>query len=71
MNAKTIVGIILIALGAVGLTLGMIPIKHKEDVVKVGGLRIEGEVDGFAVPKAVGIGAIVVGTALIVFGRKK
>jgi len=71
MNAKTIAGIILIALGTVGLTLGMIPIKHKEDVVKVGGLRIEGEVDGFAVPKAVGIGAIVAGTVLVLIGRKK
>lgn len=71
MNAKTIAGIILIALGAVGLAYGMIPIKHKEDVVKLGSLRIQGEVDGFAVTKEVGIGAIVIGTVLVVLGRKK
>jgi hypothetical protein len=71
MNRNTIIGLILVAAGVAGFWFGALPFKHEEEVVKLGGLRIKGQVDEVEIPKAVSAGAVALGAVFLVLGRKK
>lgn len=71
MNRNSLIGLILIAAGVAGFWFGAVPFKHEEEVVKLGGLRIKGQVDDVEIPKPISAGAIALGTVLILLGKKK
>ena len=72
MNPVKIVGIVLIAAGALGLAYGGFSYTKDSTVVKVGPLEISAkEKETFNVPIWAGIGAIVAGGLLLVMGGKK
>ncbi|MDP3166967.1 MAG: hypothetical protein Q8N06_16150 [Hydrogenophaga sp.] len=72
MNAAKLVGIILIAAGAIGLVYGSFSYTKDTQAVKLGPLELTvKEKETVNVPVWAGIGAIVVGAALLVMGGKK
>ncbi len=71
MNSRTLAGMVLIAAGTAGFWFGAVPFKHEEEVVKLGAVRIKGEVDDVKVPKPVSAGAIAAGTLLMLIGGRK
>jgi hypothetical protein len=71
MRTLPVIGIILIALGVIALVYDGIPVRAERESFEIG--PIEGAVERreeYEVPKAVAVGAIVGGAALIAFGRK-
>jgi hypothetical protein len=72
MNSAKLVGIILIAAGAIGLIYGSFSYTKDTSAVKLGPLELTvKEKETVNVPVWAGIGAIVVGAALLVMGGKK
>lgn len=72
MNAAKLVGIILIAAGAIGLVYGSFSYTKDTQAVKLGPLELTvKEKETINVPVWAGIGAIVVGAVLLVMGGKK
>ncbi|MDP2015069.1 hypothetical protein [Hydrogenophaga sp.] len=72
MNAAKLVGIILIAAGAIGLVYGSFSYTKDTQAVKLGPLELTvKEKETVNVPVWAGSGAIVVGAALLVMGGKK
>lgn len=72
MNTAKLVGIILIAAGALGLIYGSFSYTKDTSAVKLGPLELTvKEKETVNVPVWAGIGAIVVGAALLVMGGKK
>ncbi|MDO9132724.1 MAG: hypothetical protein U1E02_34605 [Hydrogenophaga sp.] len=72
MNTAKLVGIILIAAGAIGLIYGSFSYTKDTSAVKLGPLELTvKEKETVNVPVWAGIGAIVVGAALLVMGGKK
>jgi len=72
MNAAKLVGILLIAAGAIGLVYGSFSYTKDTSAVKLGPLELTvKEKETVNVPVWAGIGAIVVGAALLVMGGKK
>ena len=72
MNTAKLVGILLIAAGAIGLIYGSFSYTKDTSAVKLGPLELTvKEKDTVNVPVWAGIGAIVVGAALLVMGGKK
>ncbi len=72
MNAAKLVGILLIAAGAIGLVYGSFSYTKETEAVKLGPLELTvKEKETVNVPVWAGIGAIVVGAALLVMGGKK
>ena len=72
MNTAKLVGIILIAAGAIGLVYGSFSYTKDTSAVKLGPLELTvKEKETVNVPVWAGIGAIVVGAALLVMGGKK
>lgn len=72
MNAVKIAAIVLIAAGVLGLVYGGFSYTKKTDVVKLGGLELSvKEKQNFNVPIWGGVGAIVLGGALLLFGSSK
>lgn len=69
MKPIGIIGIILIVGGAIVLALGGFSFVKDRSEVSVGPVSLAAEERGF-VPPVVGIGAIVVGLALVVMGRR-
>ncbi|PZO15322.1 MAG: hypothetical protein DCF26_13585 [Burkholderiales bacterium] len=72
MNTAKLVGILLIAAGAIGLVYGSFSYTKDTSAVKLGPLELTvKEKETVNVPVWAGIGAIVVGAALLVMGGKK
>jgi hypothetical protein len=72
MNTAKLVGILLIAAGAIGLIYGSFSYTKDTSAVKLGPLELTvKEKETVNVPVWAGIGAIVVGAALLVMGGKK
>jgi multidrug transporter EmrE-like cation transporter len=72
MNTAKLVGIILIAAGAIGLVYGSFSYTKDTQAVKLGPLELTvKEKETVNVPVWAGIGAIVVGASLLVMGGKK
>lgn len=72
MNATRIIGIVLIAAGALGLVYGGFSYTRDTTAVKLGPLELSvQEKKTVNVPMWAGIGAIVVGGLLLVVGGKK
>ncbi|QHE77495.1 hypothetical protein [Hydrogenophaga sp. PBL-H3] len=72
MNTAKLVGILLIAAGAIGLIYGSFSYTKDTSAVKLGPLELTvKEKETVNVPVWAGVGAIVVGVALLVMGGKK
>ncbi|HTI85199.1 MAG TPA: hypothetical protein VL966_01195 [Alphaproteobacteria bacterium] len=69
MNRLVLIGLIVGALGVLGLLVPVFTTSHTEEVAKVGDVRLTAkDHDTFVVPQAAAIGAIVIGVALMGFG---
>lgn len=72
MNAAKLVGIVLIVAGVLGLVVGSFSYTKDTEAVKLGPLELSvKEKETVNVPVWAGVGAIVVGAALLVLGGKK
>jgi TRAP-type C4-dicarboxylate transport system permease small subunit len=72
MNAARIVGVVLIVAGALALLYGGFSYTKDTTAVKLGPLELSvKEKQNVNVPVWAGIGAVVIGAALLVFGGKK
>lgn len=72
MNAVKLIGIVLIAAGVLGLLYGGFSFTKESHDLKVGPIELSvKEKQAVNVPAWVGVGAIVIGVALLVFGGKK
>jgi uncharacterized membrane protein len=72
MSMVKLIGIVLIVLGALGLVYGSFSFTKETHDVKVGPIELSvKDKETVNVPVWVGIGAIVIGGLLLVFGNKK
>lgn len=72
MKATTIIGLILILVGAVGFFLGGIPFGTERTTVGVGPLEMTAETENeVAIPPIVSLLALVAGIGLIFVGARK
>lgn len=68
----TIVGIILIALGVIGLIYGGITYTSSKDVVDLGPIEIQvDEKKEIPLPPILGAAAVAIGAAMLVMGRRR
>jgi hypothetical protein len=71
MNTLTLIGIILIVLGAVGFIYGGITYSSKKDVVDLGALKIQVDhKESIPLPPILGAAAVAVGVVLVIVGRR-
>jgi hypothetical protein len=67
-----IIAIILIAVGAIGLTYGVISFTRKEKIVDMGSVQITADKkESFIVSPWLGGGVVVAGVALLLFSTRK
>ena len=72
MKGILIAGIALVVLGIAALVVNVVPIRHQEQVAKIGSLQINQQKEtDYVIPNYVGIGAIVVGVVLVVVGTRR
>jgi hypothetical protein len=72
MNASKLIGILLIAGGAIGLVVGSFSYTKETQAVKLGPLELSvQEKETINVPVWAGLGAIALGAALLVLGGRK
>jgi len=72
MNTMTLIGIILIVLGAVGLIYGGINYTSSKNVVDIGALKIQvDQKESIPLPPILGAAAVAVGVALVIVGRRR
>lgn len=72
MNTMKIVAVVLIAAGIVGLVYGGFSYTKETTAVKLGSLELSvKEKETFNVPVWAGVGAIVVGGLILLFGSRK
>ena len=72
MNTAKLIGIILIAAGAIGLVYGSFSYTKNTEAVKLGPLELSvKDKETVNVPVWAGVGAIVIGAVLLVMGGKK
>ena len=72
MNTLTLIGIILIVLGAVGLIYGGITYTSKKNVVDIGDLKIQvDQKENIPLSPIFGVAAVVVGIVLVIVGRRR
>ncbi|WP_137917898.1 hypothetical protein [Hydrogenophaga sp. 2FB] len=72
MNAARLVGIVLIVAGVLGLVYGSFSYTKDTEAVKLGPLELSvKQKETVNVPVWAGVGAIVIGAALLVLGGKK
>lgn len=72
MKAVTLIGIILIALGVVGLIYGGITYTSTKNVVDLGPIELKvDEKKEIPLPPILGAVAVVIGTTLILVGRRR
>ena len=71
MNTLTLIGIILIVLGAVGLIYGGINYTSSKNVVDLGAVHIQvDQKESIPLPPILGAAAVAVGIALVIVGRR-
>lgn len=71
MGGTKLIGIVLVVLGALGLIYGGFSYTKEETAAKIGPMEIKvAQQENVNIPLWVGIGAIVIGGALLVIGRK-
>ncbi|WP_312565869.1 hypothetical protein [Comamonas sp.] len=71
MGGTKLIGIVLVVLGALGLIYGGFSYTKEETAAKIGPMEIKvAQQENVNIPLWVGIGAIVIGGALLVMGRK-
>ena len=72
MRKLLIAGLMLVVLGIVALAVNVVPIRHQEQVAKIGSVSVNAEKEtDYVIPNYVGIGAIVVGVVLVVLGTRR
>jgi hypothetical protein len=72
MRKMLIAGLVLVALGIVALAVNVIPVRHQEQVAKIGSLTVNTEKEtDYVIPNYVGIIAIVAGVVLVVAGTRR
>lgn len=72
MRKLLIAGLVLVVLGIVALAVNVVPIRHQEQVAKIGSVSVNAEKEtDYVIPNYVGIGAIVVGVVLVVLGTRR
>jgi hypothetical protein len=72
MNTLTLIGIILIVLGAVGLIYGGITYTSRKDVVDIGALKIQvDQKKNIPLSPIFGAAAVAVGGVLAMVGRRR
>jgi len=72
MNTLTLIGIILIVLGAVGLIYGGITYTSRKDVVDIGALKIQvDQKENIPLSPIFGAAAVAVGVVLVIVGRRR
>jgi len=72
MNARIIIAIVLIALGAFGLARGQFSYTEETHEAEIAGIELSvKDKKTVAVPQWLSIGAIAAGTLLLVSGRRK
>ena len=71
MNTLTLIGIILIVLGAIGLIYGGITYTSKKNVVDIGDLKIQvDQKEHIPLSPIFGAAAVAVGVVLVIVGRR-
>ena len=72
MKPLVLVGIVLIALGVVGLVVENVSFTERKTVLDVGPLKVQADEQRVVpIPTIAGVAAIVVGLGLVFMGRKK
>ena len=72
LNKLMLIGLVLVALGIVGLAVNVIPVHHEEQEAKIGSLTINADKEtDYVIPNYVGIIAIVAGVVLVSMGSRK
>ncbi len=72
MNTVTVIGLVLIAIGVVGLIYGGITYTSNKDVVDFGPMRIEvDQKKKIPLSPVVGAAAVAAGVILLLIGRKR
>jgi hypothetical protein len=72
MNTLTLIGIILIVLGTVGLIYGGITYTSKKNVVDIGDLKIQvDQKEHIPLSPIFGAAAVAVGVVLVIVGRRR
>ena len=72
MKGLLIAGIVLVVLGIAALAVNVVPIRHQEQVAKIGSVSVNAEKEtDYVIPNYVGIGAIVIGVVLVVAGTRR
>lgn len=71
MGGTKLIGVVLVVLGALGLIYGGFSYTKEETAAKLGPMEIKvAQKETVNIPLWAGIGAIVIGGALLVMGRK-
>ena len=72
MRWLTILGVVLILLGVAGLVIRVIPIRHTEEVAKIGPLTAtQTKEDDYPIPTYAGVIAVLAGAILIFADRRR
>lgn len=72
MRWLTILGVVLILLGIAGLVIRVIPVRHTEEVAKIGPVTAtQTTVDEYRIPTYAGIVAVLAGAILIFADRRR
>ena len=72
MRALTIVGVVLILLGIAGLVVRVIPVRHTEEVAKIGPVTAtQTKEDDYPIPTYAGVIAVLAGAVLIFADRRR
>jgi hypothetical protein len=72
MRWLTILGVVLILLGIAGLVIRVIPIRHTEEVAKIGPLTAtQTKEDNYPIPTYAGVIAVLAGAVLIFADRRR
>lgn len=72
MNILTIIGIVLVALGVVGLIYGGITYTHAKNIVDIGSVHVKvDDTEHIPLPPIAGAAAVAVGIILMLVGRRR
>jgi uncharacterized membrane protein HdeD (DUF308 family) len=72
MRWLTILGVVLILLGVAGLVIRVIPIRHTEEVAKIGPVTAtQTKEDDYPIPTYAGVIAVLAGAILIFADRRR
>ncbi len=72
MRWLTILGVVLLLLGIAGLVVRVIPVRHTEEVAKIGPLTAtQTKEDDYPIPTYAGVLAVLAGAVLIFADRRR